>query len=62
VATKYPLLSAAWYFHKRDINEIADKGSSEAVVRAVTRKINSGLHGLTERTNLFNKYYNILKQ
>jgi putative chitinase len=61
VATKYPLLSAAWFFHKRDINEIADKGTSEAVVRAVTRKINSGLYGLDKRIDLFNKYYNILK-
>lgn len=61
VATKYPLLSAAWFFHKRDINEIADKGSSEAVVRAVTKKINAGLHGLDKRIDLFNKYYTLLK-
>ncbi len=60
VATKYPLLSAAWFFHKRDINQIADKGSSEAVVKAVTKKINAGLHGLDKRIDLFNKYYKIL--
>jgi putative chitinase len=60
VATKYPLLSAAWYFHKRGINEIADKGVTESVVRAVTKKINTGLHGLDKRIDLFNKYYKIL--
>jgi putative chitinase len=60
VATKYPLLSAAWYFHKRGINEIADRGATEAVVRAVTKKINAGSHGINTRINLFNNYYKIL--
>jgi putative chitinase len=61
VATKYPLLSAAWYFHKRGINEIADRGASDDVVRAVTKKINTGSHGINNRISLFNNYYSILK-
>jgi putative chitinase len=61
VATKYPLLSAAWYFHKRGLNEIADKGVTESVVRAVTKKINTGSHGINNRISLFNNYYSILK-
>lgn len=60
VATKYPLLSAAWYFHKRGINETADKGTSEANIKAVTKKINAGSHGINNRITLFNNYYNIL--
>ena len=61
VATKYPLLSAAWFFHKRGINEMADKGSSEANIKAVTKKINAGAHGLDKRIELFNNYYTLLK-
>jgi putative chitinase len=61
VATKYPLLSAAWFFHKRGLNQIADKGATEAVVRAVTKKINAGLLGIDKRIDLFNKYYTLLK-
>lgn len=61
VATKYPLLSAAWFFHKRGLNQIADKGATEVVVRAVTKKINTGLLGIDKRIDLFNKYYTLLK-
>ncbi len=32
VATKYPLLSAAWFFHKNGLHKIADEGATDAVV------------------------------
>jgi putative chitinase len=56
VATKYPMLSAAWFWDKNKINEICDNGTIEDV----TRKVNGGLNGLENRTYLFNHYYNIL--
>ena len=61
VATEYPLLSASWFFKKNGINEIADRGSSEEVVKSVTKRINGGYIGLDERLKLFKKYYDILK-
>ena len=42
VATKYPLLSAAWFFNKTKLNAIADKGDSIDTVTMITKKINGG--------------------
>jgi len=36
VATKYPLLSAAWFFHKNGLHKIADEGATDVVVTKVT--------------------------
>lgn len=61
VATKYPLLSAAWFFHKNGLHKIADEGATEAVVTKVTKRINGGTIGLADRLKHFNEYYNLLK-
>lgn len=61
VATKYPLLSGAWFFHKNKINAISDRGSSEEVVRAVTKAVNGGFIGVEDRKRKFNKFYELLK-
>lgn len=60
VAIKYPLLSAAWFFHKTNINKISDTGSSDAVVTLVTKKVNGGTNGLDDRLKYFKKYYALL--
>lgn len=60
VATKYPLLSAAWFWNSRNLNSIADIGSSTTVVTRVTQKVNGGRNGLADRINKFNKYYSLL--
>ena len=60
VATKYPLLSAAWFFHKNGLNKIADQGATDAVVTSVTRRVNGGTIGLADRIKHFKEYYNIL--
>jgi putative chitinase len=57
VATKYPLLSAAWFWHTRNLNAIADTGSTDAVVTRVTRVVNGGTHGLQDRLNYFRRYF-----
>lgn len=61
VATKYALISAAWFFHVNGINKISDLGTSDAAITAVTKKVNGGVHGLAERIELFKKYYSELK-
>lgn len=61
VATKYPLLSGAWFFHKNKINTISDRGSGEDVVLAVTKAVNGGINGLKDRQVKFNKFLPLLK-
>lgn len=61
VATKYPLLSSAWFWNSRNINNVADIGHSEQDVANVTKKVNGGMNGLHERVVWFDKFYNLLK-
>jgi putative chitinase len=60
VATKYPLLSAAWFFHKNGLHKIADKGATDAVVTEVTKRVNGGTIGLADRLKHFKEYYALL--
>jgi putative chitinase len=60
VATKYPLLSAAWFFHKNGLNAIADKGADDATVTSVTKRVNGGTIGLPDRIKHFKEYYSLL--
>jgi putative chitinase len=61
VATKYPLLSAAWFFSKNGLNSLADRGATDADVTAITKRVNGGTIGLTDRIKHFKEYYNLLK-
>jgi putative chitinase len=61
VATKYPLLSAAWFFHKNGLHKIADEGATEAVVTKVTKRVNGGTNGLDQRIKEFKKFFSLLK-
>jgi putative chitinase len=60
VASKYPLLSAAWFFHKNGLHKIADKGATDAVVTEVTKRVNGGTIGLADRIKHFKEYHNLL--
>jgi putative chitinase len=60
VATKYPLLSAAWFFHKNGLHKIADGGATDAVVTSVTKRVNGGTIGLADRIKHFKEYYSLL--
>jgi len=57
VATTYPLISAAWFFNKNNLNEIADFGGTKEIITRVTKKVNGGTHGLDSRISYFNKFY-----
>lgn len=61
VATKYPLASAAFFFDSNKLWNICDKGSDDATVTALTRRVNGGTHGLDDRLEKFKKYYNLIK-
>ena len=61
VATKYPLMSAAFFFNNNSLWTICDKGSDDATVTAVTKRVNGGTIGLADRIKHFKEYYNLLK-
>lgn len=61
VATKYPLLSAAFFWNSVNLNKIADKGAEDVNVTAVRRVVNGGYNGLDDCKVKFKKYYTILK-
>ena len=58
VATKYPLLSAAWFFHKNCLKKCVD--ATDATVTAVSKCVNGGTIGLPDRIKHFNEYYKLL--
>lgn len=57
VATKYPLLSAGWFF-QRCLAKCTD--SSDAAVTAVTKCVNGGIIGIEDRKKHFKEFYNLL--
>jgi putative chitinase len=60
VATKYPLASAAFFFDSNKLWSICDKGSDDATVTAVTKRVNGGTIGLADRIKHFKEYYSLL--
>jgi putative chitinase len=60
VATKYALASAAFFFNSNKLWTICDKGANVATVTAVTKRVNGGTIGLTDRIKHFNEYYHLL--
>lgn len=60
VATKYPLLSAGWFFHSNGLHKLADGGATDAVVTTVTKRVNGGTIGLADRISHFKEYYSLL--
>jgi putative chitinase len=60
VATKYPLMSAAFFFNKNCLWAICDKGDSIDVVTQLTKRINGGVIGLEDRIKKFREYNALL--
>ncbi len=60
VATKYPLTSAAFFFHKNKLWDVCDRGHSDDVVLAVTKRVNGGTHGLADRQDKFDLFHSTL--
>jgi putative chitinase len=60
VSQKYSLLSAAWYWNTRSLNHLADKGANTNVVTTITKRVNGGTNGLTDRIKHFKEYYDLL--
>jgi putative chitinase len=60
VGTQYALASAAWFWQKNKLNELADTGSTDEVVTKITKKVNGGTIGLPDRIKHFHEFYNLL--
>ena len=60
VASKYALLSAAWFFNKNKLHIMADGGATDAVVTSITKRVNGGTIGLADRIKHFKEYYHLL--
>jgi putative chitinase len=58
VASKYPLLSAAWFFSKNCLGRCKD--ASDTSVLSVTKCVNGGTIGLADRQKHFKEYYHLL--
>lgn len=61
VATKYSLMSAAWFFWKNNLWTLCDKGIDDTSILSVTKRVNGGTHGIQDRTEKTIKFYNLLK-
>ena len=60
VAEKYALLSAAWFWSKNKLNEIADTGATDEVVTKITKRVNGGTIGLADRIKHFKEFHTLL--
>lgn len=61
VSTKFPMLSAAYFFDSGKLWSVCDLGSTDEIVTKVTRRVNGGTNGLSERIENFHKFWNLLK-
>lgn len=61
VSKKYPLTSAAFFFNSNGLWSICDRGSDDSVVTSVTRRVNGGTIGLSDRIKEFKRFHNLLK-
>lgn len=59
VATKYPLISAAWIFEKNKLWQICDDGVHMDNVRLITQKLTGGTLGLIDRYSKTNVIFNL---
>ena len=60
---RYAALSAAWFWIDNGLNEIAKDMTDKNLkvrVKAITRRVNGGLHGLDERTELTKRALDLL--
>ena len=60
VATKYPLMSAAFFFNTNKLWDICDKGHGHEIVLAVTKRVNGGTIGLADRQKHFDSLHSTM--
>lgn len=53
----YAVMSACWFWNRKNLNELADRGE----FKAITKKVNGGLNGWSDRLHLYERAKMILK-
>ena len=61
VKTKYAFESALFFFDKNKLWVICDQGVNQKSITSLTKRINGGTNGLSDRITLTQKFYNLLK-
>lgn len=61
VANDLAFESALFFFERNNLWRLCDGGINDAVITAVTKKINGGTHGLEDRKEKTKKYFDWLK-
>ena len=62
VASKFPMESAIWFFHRNKLWEICDEGVNDETIKTITKRVNGGYNGLKHRkeeTQKIYKWFNI---
>ena len=54
---EYAMRSAGWFWDSHRLNQIADKGTQDEVVKEITKIINGGLTNIEDRLNRFAEFY-----
>ena len=58
------MVSALWFWERNKLNDIADKDdgtNGEEIVRQITKKVNGGTNGLSERKAYYNKFKEVIR-
>jgi putative chitinase len=55
------LASAGYFFWSNKLWAICDKGITDVEITSVTKRVNGGVHGLSERIKHTTEFYNYLK-
>ena len=58
---EHAVRSACWFWQSHGLNELADRGDTDAVVENITKKINGGKNGLSQRRVYFYRAIVVLK-
>ena len=54
---EYAFESALWFFRANNLFKLCDQGVDNDTIKAVTRKVNGGTHGLKDREEQTKKIY-----
>ena len=57
VETEYAFESALWFFRANNLFKLCDQGVDSDTIKAVTKKVNGGTHGLKDREEQTKKIY-----
>ena len=57
MASKFPMESAIWFFHRNKLWNICDEGVNDDTIKRLTKRINGGYNGLKHRKEETKKIY-----